>query len=378
MTTSRQGAEVLGQRALNRALLARQMLLRRERLPALEAIERLVAMQSQAPNPPYVGLWTRLVDFRAEELSQLISERQAVRLALLRNTVHLVTARDCLALRPLVQTIFDRDLYGNSTHGVHLKGIDLAALVAAGRALVEEQPRTLAELGPLLQARWPERKAAALAHAIRSQLALVQVPPRGLWGKSGAACCTTAESWLGQPLEAAPDMQALVLRYLAAFGPASIQDAQTWSGLSGLRPVFEELRPRLRCFQDEQGRVLFDLPEAPRPGPDTSAPVRFLAEFDNLLLGHADRTRIISEAHRRRVFSVNGLIASTILVDGFVAGIWSIERSRSAATLRITPFAPLAAPDRDALAEEGARLLEFAAAEGQERDILFAPVEIGK
>ncbi|HEU4327495.1 MAG TPA: winged helix DNA-binding domain-containing protein [Roseiflexaceae bacterium] len=369
-----QGDGVLDRRALNRALLARQMLLRRAALPALEAVERLVGMQSQVPSPPYVGLWTRLEGFRAEELSELIAGRQAVRIALMRGTVHLVSARDCLALRPLVQPIFDRGLYANSTHGPHLKGIELAPLLEAGRTLLEEQPRTLAELGPLLQARWPERDAAALAYVMRSLLPLVQVPPRGLWGQSGPACCTTAEAWLGQPLDAAPDIGALVLRYLAAFGPASIQDAQAWSGLRGLRPVFEELRPRLLCFRDEQGRELFDLPDAPRPDPDTPAPVRFLPEFDNLLLAHADRTRIISDEHRRRVFTINGLIASTILLDGAVAGAWSIEQGRRAATLRITPFAPLTSQDHDALVEEGDRLLDFAAADAPKRDILFAPV----
>ncbi len=362
---------VLGRRALNRALLARQMLLRRAALPALEAIERLVGMQSQVPSPPYVGLWTRLESFRAEELSELIAGRQAARIALMRGTVHLVSARDCLALRPLVQPIFDRGLYANSTHGPHLKGIELAPLVEAGRALLEDQPYTLADLGPLLQARWPERDAAALAHAMRSLLALVQVPPRGLWGQSGPARCTTAEAWLGRPLDAAPDIGALVLRYLAAFGPASVQDAQAWSGLRGLRAVFEELRPRLLRFRDEQGRDLFDLPDAPRPDPDTPAPARFLPEFDNLLLAHADRSRVISDEHRRRVFSINGLIASTILLDGAVAGVWSIERGRTAAALRITPFAPLSAQDRDALAEEGARLLEFAAADAPERKLEF-------
>src|ERR671911_1971374 len=266
----REGAHVvLGPRELNRATLERQMLLRRRKLSAVEAIEHLVGMQAQAPAPPYVGLWTRLEDFHPDDLACLILERRAVRIALMRNTVHLVSARDCLALRPLMQPVFDRTLYSTRANRAHLKGVEIEALVVAGRALLEERPRTAKELGELLREQWPERDAAALARAIRHLVPLVQVPPRGVWGKSGPAAHTTAEAWLGRPLDRDPSLEEMVVRYLGAFGPATVKDAQTWSGLTRLGEVVERLRPRLSTFRDEHGRELFDLPDAPRPDPDT-------------------------------------------------------------------------------------------------------------
>jgi hypothetical protein len=224
----REGAHVvLGPRELNRATLERQMLLRRRKLSAVEAIEHLVGMQAQAPAPPYLGLWTRLKDFHPDELARLILERRAVRIALMRNTVHLVSARDCLALRPLMQPVFDRTLYSTRANRAHLEGIDIEALVAAGRALLEERPRTAKELGELLQDQWPERDPTSLARAIRHLVPLVQVPPRGLWGKSGPAAHTTAEAWLGRPLDPTPSLEETILRYLGAFGPATVKDVQT-------------------------------------------------------------------------------------------------------------------------------------------------------
>ncbi|HEU0077066.1 MAG TPA: winged helix DNA-binding domain-containing protein [Longimicrobiaceae bacterium] len=327
-------------------------------------------MQAQAPDPPYVGLWARLEGFRPEDLARLVEERAVVRIALMRSTIHLVTAGDCLALRPLLQPVIERGF--RSTYGRRLEGVDTAELAGAARELVEERPRTFADLGAMLGERWPDRDPAALSAAARTLLPLVQVPPRGLWGRSGPAAHTTAEAWLGRPLDPAPSPDDMVLRYLAAFGPATVADAQTWSGLTRLRDAVERLRPGLRVFRDEQGRELFDLPDAPRPAPDTPAPARFMAEWDNVLLAHADRTRIMSEEHRRRIFTPNGIFPGTILVDGFAAGTWKMERSRGAATLRVEPFAPLAADDEAALAAEGERLLDFAAPDAPAREIRFA------
>jgi Winged helix DNA-binding domain len=353
---------VLGPRELNRATLERQMLLRRRKLSAVEAIEHLVGMQAQAPSAPYVGLWTRLEDFHPDELERLILERRAVRIALMRNTVHLVSARDCLAIRPLMQPVFDRTLYSTRANRAHLEGVDFEALVAAGRALLEERPRTAKDLGELLQEQWPERDPASLARAIRHLVPLVQVPPRGLWGKSGPAAHTTAEAWLGRPLDPAPSLEETILRYLGAFGPATVKDVQTWSGLTRLGEVIERLRPRLRTFRDERGKELFDVPNAPLPDPDAPAPPRFLPEFDNLILSHADRTRVIAEEYRKAIASKNGMVPASVLVDGFVRGTWKTERSRDKATLEIKPFEPLAKVDREALAEEGERLIRFTGA----------------
>jgi hypothetical protein len=242
-----------------------------------------------------------------------------------------------------------------------LKGLDLDAVAAAGRALLEERPRTGKELGELLAERWRDRAPASLAHAVRGREPLVQVPPRGIWGRSGPAAHTTAESWLGRPLAADSTLEDLVTRYLGAFGPASVKDAQTWSGLTRLREVFERLRSRLLVFRDERGNELFDLPGAPRTGPDAPAPPRFLPEFDNATLSHADRTRIIADDHRKAMASRNGMVPAAVLVDGFVRGTWKVERTKKAATLAITPFEPLPQEDRDALADEGERLLRFVA-----------------
>src|SRR5918994_1327850 len=363
----REGAHiVLGPRELNRAALERQMLLRRRKLSAVEAIEHLVGMQAQAPAPPYVGLWTRLKDFHPDELARLILERRAVRIALMRNTVHLVSARDGLALRPLMQPVFDRTLYSTRANRAHLEGIDIEILVAAGRALLEEKPRTAKELGEQLQEQWPERDPASLARAIRHLVPLVQVPPRGLWGKSGPAAHTTAEAWLGRPLDPAPSLEETILRYLGAFGPATVKDVQTWSGLTRLGEVIERLTGRLSIFHDETGRELFDVPGAPMPDPDTPAPPRFLPEFDNLILSHADRTRVIAEEYRKAIASKNGMVPASVLVDGFVRGTWKTERSRGKATLETKPFEPLTRVDRDALGEEGERLIRFTDAEPYE------------
>jgi hypothetical protein len=351
---------VLGRRRLNRALLERQMLLRRQKLSAFDAIERLVGMQAQVPQAPYIGLWTRLEDFEPGELSGLISGRRAVRSSLMRATIHLVTDRDFLVLRPAVQTVLERDVYRNATYGKeHLAGLDVDAVLAAGKALLEARPRTAAELRRSLGPRWPERDAAALAYAVRGLLPLVHVPPRGLWGESGPVALTTAESWLGQSVASVRGPDETILRYLAAFGPATVADARTWSGLGGLRDVFERLRPRLVIFRDEHGRELFDVPGAPLPDPETPAPPRFLSQFDNALLSHAERTRIISDEHRKALFE--DPMMRGVLLDGFACGTWKTERTHGKVTLVIQPFERLSKVDRDALADEGARLLRIVA-----------------
>ena len=361
---------VLSQRALNRALLDRQLLLDRARMPAIDAVRHLAGMQAQAPNPPYVGLWTRLAGFRPDDLAQLILDRRVVRIALMRGTVHLVTADDCLMLRPLVQPLFLNDLDKNLAHRAELAGVDRAKLAEVGRALVEERPRTPKELGPLLAEHWPGHAPASLVHGVRGLLPLVQVPPRGIWGRGGQTTLTTAEYWLGRPLDPAPSIDELVLRYLAAYGPATAADAQTWSGVTGLGEIVERLRPRLRTFRDEKGRELFDLPDAPRPDPDTPAPARLLPEYDNITLSHADRTRVVPEEYRKRLMTINGIIPGTLLVDGMVAGQWKLTRARRAATVRITPFHPLSTVDTEATRTEVAALLEFAAP-GDSHDVVI-------
>ncbi|MQY04389.1 winged helix DNA-binding domain-containing protein [Actinomadura macrotermitis] len=353
--------DVLGRRALNRALLARQLLLERRPMTVLDAVEHLVGMQAQAPNPPYIGLWSRLAGFDFAEPGALLTDRRLVRVVVMRGTLHLVSARDAVLLKPLTRPVLDRYLAATD-----LGGADAEAVGAYGRKLLEDEPRSDKELRELLAERWPEHDGALLNRIVRCTVPLVQVPPRGVWGSSGLARHTTLEHWL-DGVEAEPSAEEMVLRYLAAFGPATVQDVQHWSGLTGLGEVVRRLE--LRTFADENGRVLYDVPDGPLPDPDTPAPVRFVPEFDNLTLSHADRARIITEEHRKRIFTVNGIIRATLLVDGFVHGMWKMEKKRGVATLRVEPFAPL--PDRAAVEEEGHRLLAAAhpAAKGHELHI---------
>jgi hypothetical protein len=362
--------EVLSRRALNRALLARQLLLTREKRSASETIEHLVGMQAQVPGNPYIALWSRLEGFRPEELSQLIENRQAVRTSLMRATIHLVTARDCLALRPVMQSVLERT-FASSAFARNIAGVNRAALLATGRSLLEERPRTRAELRPLLAERWPGYDGDSLAAAIGFLLPVVQVTPRGLWGKSGQATLTTVETWLGCPLESDATPDQAVLRYLAAFGPATVADIRIWSRLAGLRQVVERLRPRLITVRDERGRELFDLPDAPRPDPKTPAPPRFLPEYDNIVLSHDDRVRIYDGGEWPMPQAGPGGQIGSLLVDGFVGGAWKMTRDGDRAVLTIVPLTSMSQEDRSAVADEGDRLLDLIAEEARDHDIAF-------
>jgi len=363
---SRTRGELLTRAGLNRATLARQLLLERVTMPALDAIEHLAGMQAQAPQAPYVGLWTRLRGFQTQELSELIETRHAVRGPLMRATLHLVSARDWVGLRPVVQPVLERAFAGAP---FDITGVNTQALIEAGRALLEQRPRTRPELGALLAERWPGRDPASLAQAITYLLPAVQVTPRGLWRAGGPARWTTAESWLGHCAAEDPTRERLVLRYLSAFGPATVMDIQAWSGLTRLGEVVDGLRAGLRSFRDEDGRELFDLPDAPRPDPDTPAPPRFLPEYDNVLLSHADRTRFITGDERVPLQPGLGGRYGTLLIDGRFRGTWQIARESDRAILHIEPFERLR--DRDAVADEGERLLAFAAADTAGREIRF-------
>ena len=387
-------AQVLSLRAVNRALLARQLLLERQALPAgqpdravrvVQTIEHLVGLQAQAPFPPYYGLHSRLDGFRPEDLATLITDRSVVRIALMRGTIHVVSARDCLPLRRLLQPVIERGMRG--AFGKQLAGVDPAELAAAGRRLVEAEPMTFARLGQALAAQWPDHPPAALAQGVRTYVPLVQVPPRAVWGRAGQSMHTSAEHWLGRrrrsgepaypvPPASPAELAQLVTRYLGAFGPATVRDVQAWSGLTGLKAVLEQLRPSLVTFRDEQGAELFDLPTAPRPGEDTPAPVRLAAEFDNLVLSHAERSRVVSPEATSRLYTVNGVIPATVLVDGFVAGMWRLARTREGATVTIEMFGPERDRERDALIAEANRVLAFAAP-GADGSVRFAPLVTG-
>jgi len=369
---------VLGQRALNRALLARQLLLERVDGTAAGTVEHLVGMQAQAPNAPYVGLWTRLSAFAPVQLGSLMTDRSTVRAPLMRDTLHLVTARDFIALRPVFAPLLARR-FRASPFFRNLVGLDLDEVARMARNVLETGPRTGAELGRLLAERWPGRDPLSLATVVRPRLALVQIPPRGVWGMSGAPTWALAEDWLGHVVdsESAPDQ--LVLRYLGAFGPATVADIQNWSGLSGIRAVVERLQGELLTFHDERGRELFDLPGAPRPDPGVAAPARYLPEYDNLLLGHHDRTRVMDVEHSTPLFPGNGGVLGSILLDGRFAGGWRIVRGSGGRAnadsgdvrLQVDLLVEPPESDRRALTDEGQSLLGFVVPGAGQRDVVI-------
>jgi hypothetical protein len=361
-------ATLLGQRALNRALLARNLLLQRSSQPVTEAVEHLVGLQAQEPQEPYVGLFARLADFDPVEPSRLLEQRVLVRTLLMRRTMHLVSARDCLALRALHQPMLAQR--ARSVLRSRLVGVDEAELAAAGYPLFDAVPQLLTEVGRAVQQRWPGVVPRDLGDALSSLVPLVQVPPRGLWRQTGPARNTTIPRWLGRELAPAPEPDELVLRYLAAFGPAAGADIRAWSGLSGLRPAVDRLRPDLRTFRDERGRLLLDLPDAPRPDPDTPAPPRFLPAFDNAVLGYDDRSRIIDAQDRG--LSVTG--ARFLLVDGRVRATWTVRTEDGEAELRISALGGFR-PGRhaDEVAEEGLRLLALLAPDRPAHRVTWSP-----
>jgi Winged helix DNA-binding domain len=357
-------ADTTSARALNRATLARQLLLERASLPALDAVQHLVGIQAQEPHDPYTALWSRLEGFRPEQLSELLESRQVVRIVVMRGTIHLVSAADALVLRPLMQPVLDGELARHPEFSPPLRDLDLEPVLAVARAALEERPLTGTELRAVLVERFPELDARALAYACRNHLALVQVPPRGLWGRRSQVRSTTLRHWLGRPLATAPSLEDVVLRYLGAFGPASPADVAAWSRLTGLRAVIEHLRPRLRAFRAENGRELFDLPDAPRPDPETPAPVRFLPEYDNALLSHADRSRFAAQGLRVAVTG-EWVGRGAVLHDGVVVGSWRREGAQVA--VRFAVELPKRA--RAEIVAEGRRLAAFLSPAASEADM---------
>jgi hypothetical protein len=357
---------VLTLRALNRATLARQLLLERADLPVLDAVTHLAGLQAQEPQEPFVGLWSRLRAFDPGELDGLLTERQVVRTHLMRCTVHLVTSEDMLAWRARHDAMLRGRMLG--IYRSELDGVDLVEFADVARAfLAEGEPRSMSELAQALVARWPAPRPRAHAElAIACLVPVAQTPPRGLWRVKAGVQIALLSSWLGRDVDALTDDdlvgRSMVRRYLAAYGPAATADIRAWSGVAGLPAAVKGLRDELVSFRDERGRVLWDLPDAPVPDPDTPAPVRFLPAFDNALLGYDDRTRIVDDAHRG--LSVAG--TRVVLVDGRVSATWKAD----AGAVVVTPLRPLSAGERSAVAEEGAATASFLSDGGSDRVVV--------
>jgi hypothetical protein len=341
-------------RGLGRATLARQLLLARERAGVTGTVERLAGMQAQEARPPFVGLWTRLEGFRRDDLLAALRGRELVRATWLRATLHLVSARDYLAFRSVLDPMLARATRGFGTQ------VAVEELLPVARKHLAGRPRTFNELRGLLAEAFPDVNERALGYLVRLRLPLVMTATDDRWGYKQPAEFTLADEWLDAEPDDGDAPHELVRRYLAAFGPATAADVQTWSGLQGIRAVLADLRDELVALKDEAGRTLFDLPDAPRPDPDTPAPLRLLPAFDNLVLAHADRSRVVPERHKGRITTKNLRVLPTVLVDGLVAGTWEVERSGARATLVVSPFEPLPAGAAEELQAEGEALARFA------------------
>ncbi|GAB2683999.1 winged helix DNA-binding domain-containing protein [Thalassiella azotivora] len=355
MPARRDPVAVLTAAQLNRATLDRQLLLRRRRLGVAQALTRLVGLQAQATDPPFLGLLARLDDYHPEQLSRALLRRRAVRTTLLRGTVRVVTTDDALWLRPTVQPVLDRGFRANAL-SAQLDGVAVADVAAHAARLLDARVLTTAQLREEL-GRAFARPPAALAHAAWAMVPTARVGPRNLWRGTGQVQHTGLESWVGRPLVGGDHRDELVLRYLRGYGPATVADMQKWSGLQGLRDVVDRLGERLVPLTDERGRHLWDVAGARRPPARTQAPVRLLPDFDDVLIGFDDRTRVISPEALGEVFTVNGIVRPTVLVDGRVAGTWSVERDGVRARLVVSPFDPLPPSVTEGLRGEATRVL---------------------
>lgn len=357
-------------RRLNRTLLHRQQLDARASASVVEAVRRRVAVQAQEPNWVHVGMWARLDGFTTEDLEAAVEARALVRGPLLRGTQHLTSATDHGWLRPTVQPVLDR-LVRAPYYAEHVGDLDPVVLVAAAREVLGDATVRRRDLGAALAERFPGRRPAVLAAAVEALTPVVHDPATsafGSWWSRRNIAVTTAEAWLGEAVGEA-DVPSLVRRYLAAFGPAGVMDVQAWCGLTRLRAVVEGMRGELRVLRGPDGAELLDLPDAPLADEDAPAPVRFLPMFDDAVLGHRDRTRILPEDLRREVMPGWSMVQATVLVDGFVAATWELAEGR----LLVRPLRPLATREQGAVLAEGAAAAAFVGADPEPR-LTAAPV----
>ena len=349
---------VLTRRVLNRALLARQLLLQRERMPVVRAVERVAGLQAQYTPSPYLQLWARVDGFKRDELTRALEERRLVKALLMRGTLHIVTPRDYWAFGTA-----RRELGGILWPPSYEKLVPKAKLEQLAAVAASELRESNATLKEMLAALTPHARGAAspafLWRRLQGHAYFVHVPPSGTWGNHKDSVYSAADAWLkGEPPDPEAAFDHLVRRYLTAFGPASKHDVAQWAGIPRLGPIDASLaRLTLRTFRDEQGRTLYDIPRAPLPDADTTVAPKLVPRFDNLVLAHADRTRILGDVPVTRVVTKNAIVHATILVDGFVAGTWQLEKGR----VKLEPFARMPRETRAALAEEAANLEEFVA-----------------
>jgi len=349
---------VLTRRELNRALLQRQLLLERQALTAAKAVGRLGGVQAQWTPSPYLSLWTRLEAFERDELTTALRRRQLVKALLQRGTLHVATPGQYWAITT-VRRRLAASLWPPS-YEARLPSARIAELAELVLAELDGRELTFKEIQALLEPHAREGVPPTfLWRRVQGHSSVVHVPPSGIWGYGGHGVYTAADGKVrGAPPEPDAAFDELVRTYLAAYGPATKQDIGQWAGVPRLKPIAESLdRLRLRTFAGEDGKVLYDLPRAALPDPETPAPPRLVPRFDNLVLSHADRSRVLGDIPPSRIVTKNGLVHATILVDGFVAGTWQLEQGR----VVLEPFGKLDAEVRRALADEAGRLEAFVA-----------------
>jgi len=342
-------------RELNRATLARQMLLAREKRPVVKAVEHLLGLQAQLPRPPFTGLWSRLQDFSRADLSTAVNKRTVVRATSMRGTIHLMTAADFLKFRGCLQPSLDAGMQAILRE--RTDALDMPALLAAARAYFATA-HTFEDARDHLVSKFPRGDQRAMGYVARMSVPLVQVPSADRWAYPARADFIRADTWLGKPVTACGSLAPFVLRYLSAYGPSTVKDAQAWTGLANLEPVFATLGGTLVTLPGPSGRPLYDLSDAPRPDADTPAPVRFLPEWDSVIVTRADE-RVVARADRPRVFLPGLRVAALVLVDGMAAATWKVSATSTRATLQVETFKPWAAAVRREVATEGEALLRF-------------------
>ena len=334
MLASAMVEKVLSNRTLNRTLLARQHLLERSGLSVPDMLEHLIGLQAQDVPPPFVALWSRVADFDPEVVSAGLDDRSMARITLMRGTIHLVTAADALRIAPHIQPQLEKIPFRKGFNYGATFGMDPDDVRARSEALLGDEPISAADLRALVAAEWPDREAGPVLQALLYLLPVLQTPPRGKWKCNNRPTWSRIEPWLGSPLVRDYPVDDLVLRYLRAFGPASTMDIQTWSKLTGLKEVVERLGDQVRSYRDEAGKVLYDVADGELTDPDVVAPVRFVGWYDNALLSHKDRARIVPPDRQISQGSLGGLPAS-MLLDGYVAGMYDVVTAADTATLRL-------------------------------------------
>ncbi|MFJ4652898.1 winged helix DNA-binding domain-containing protein [Nocardia sp. NPDC088792] len=348
----------LSNRILNRTLLERQYLLERSALTVPELCDHLIGLQAQDMLPPFVASWSRIRDFDPEAVSKGLDDRSLVRITLMRGTIHLVTPPDALRIAPHIQPELEKIPFRKGFNYGAMVGLDPEEVRAHGDSVLGDEPMPAADLRTHAAARYPDRDPGAVLQTWLYQLPVLQTPPRGRWGDSSRPVWSRVEPWLGTPLDPGYPLAELLLRYLRAFGPATTMDMQTWSKLTGIKKAVESLGDRVRLYTDDRGRTLYDAADTGLADPELPAPVRFLGWYDNALLSHQDRTRIIPDGSAPPLQAFAAQVSS-ILVDGYLSGIYKIFPERDTARLRISPHTTWSRAERAAVEAEAHALLGF-------------------